>query len=711
MSNNAPYTFTQNRELSWLRFDRRVLEEAADASVPLFERLKFLSIFCSNLDEFFMIRVGSLFDISAMDKNYIDNKSNMTADQQLAEIFAHVKDLYPLKDKISYELFSRMDKYNIKKLKYEDLNEEQQKYAKEYFYANIEPVISAQIVDPHHPFPFMANKSIFVIASLQQKDKEYMGIISIPQMVSPVVYLPGDGIQFIKTEQLLLAFSEKIFKKFSVRSKNCICVTRNADIRFEEKYFEMDEDIRSHMTALLHKRKRLQPVRLETTGILNDKIQKYLCQKLKITPRQIFTSYDDLSYDYIYDLLSKAPERLKRQLSFAPLERKENLYEKIFPAAKSKDIFLFYPFDSMQNFLQLIREAAYNSKVISIKITIYRLSKNSKLVEYLCAAAENGIDVTVIMELRARFDEYNNIDWSEKLEQAGCRILYGLEKYKVHSKICLITYRDKGSLKYITQIGTGNYNEKTSELYTDFSLITPSSTIGADAAKLFYNISTGCVDAEYSTLMVAPSNLKEKLTCLIRQEAEKGYDGRIIIKINSLTDLDLIKELVKASQAGVKTDLIVRGICCLLPGVKGYTENIQVTSVVGRFLEHSRFYSFGKGSQQKIYIGSADLMTRNTEKRIELACPVYDHSIIENINNIADVILNDNVKARTMQNDGAYTTKNQNKIQIDSQRYFAQNYRCETESKAPEKTDILKKLLSKAYLPFTKRTAKRQFLK
>lgn len=319
MSNNAPYTFTQNRELSWLRFDRRVLEEAADASVPLFERLKFLSIFCSNLDEFFMIRVGSLFDISAMDKNYIDNKSNMTADQQLAEIFAHVKDLYLLKDKISYELFSRMDKYNIKKQKYEDLNEEQQKYAKEYFYTNIEPVISAQIVDPHHPFPFMANKSIFVIASLQQKDKEYMGIISIPQMVSPVVYLPGDGIQFIKTEQLLLAFSEKIFKKFSVRSKNCICVTRNADIRFEEKYFEMDEDIHSHMTALLHKRKRLQPVRLETTGILNDKIQKYLCQKLKITPRQIFTSYDDLSYDYIYDLLSKAPERLKRQLSFAAL--------------------------------------------------------------------------------------------------------------------------------------------------------------------------------------------------------------------------------------------------------------------------------------------------------------------------------------------------------------------------------------------------------
>ncbi len=706
MNNNIPYAFTQNRELSWFRFDRRVLEEASDTSVPLFERLKFLSIFCSNLDEFFMIRVGSLFDISAMGKSYVDNKSNMTADQQLAEIFAHVRDLYPLKDKISYELFTRLGSYHIKKLKYEDLDDEQQKFAKEYFYANIEPVISAQIVDPHHPFPFMANKSIFVIASLQQKDKDYMGIISIPQMVPSVVYLPGDGIQFIKTEQLLLSFSEKIFKKFTVKSKNCICVTRNADIRFEEKYFEMDEDIRSHMAALLHKRKRLQPVRLETTGILNDKMQKYLCQKLRISPRQIFTSYDDLSYDYIYDLLAKAPDGLKRQLSFPPLERKENLFEKIFPVAKSRDIFLFYPFDSMQNFLQLIKEAAYNSKVISIKITIYRLSKNSKLVEYLCAAAENGIDVTVIMELRARFDEYNNIDWSEKLEQAGCRILYGLEKYKVHSKICLITYRDKGSLKYITQIGTGNYNEKTSDLYTDFSLITPNNDIGSDAAKLFYNISTGCTDAEYPTLMVAPSNLKEKLTSLIRREAEKGPEGRIIIKINSLTDLDLIKELVKASQAGVKTDLIVRGICCLLPGVKGYTENIQVTSVVGRFLEHSRFYSFGKYNRQKMYIGSADLMTRNTEKRIELACPVYDQNIIEAINNITDVILNDNVKARSMQNDGTYISKNKNKIRIDSQRYFAQNYRWKNETKAPEKSGVFKNLLDNISASFANLKAK-----
>lgn len=380
MNNSSPYAFTQNRELSWLRFDRRVLEEASDTSVPLFERLKFLSIFCSNLDEFFMIRVGSLFDISAMDKSYVDNKSNMSADRQLSEIFRHVKDLYPLKDKISYELFTQLSNYNIKRLKYEDLNPEQQKYSKDYFYTNIEPVISAQIIDPHHPFPFMANKSIFVIASLQQKDKEYMGIISIPQMVSPVIYLPGEGLQFIKTEQLLLAFSEKIFKKFSVKSKNCICVTRNADIRFEEKYFEMDEDIRTHMAALLHKRKRLQPVRLETTGILSDKIQKYLCRKLKISPRQIFISHDDLSYDYIYDILSRVPDRLKRQLAFQPLARKENLYEKIFPAAKSKDIFLFYPFDSMQNFLQLIKEAAYNNKVVSIKITIYRLSKNSKLV-------------------------------------------------------------------------------------------------------------------------------------------------------------------------------------------------------------------------------------------------------------------------------------------------------------------------------------------
>ncbi len=670
--------YAQNRELSWLRFNERVLDEAWDKTVPLLERLKFISIFTSNLDEFFMIRVGSLFDLSLMDSEYCDNKSGMTAQEQLDKIYEEVKSLYEKQAYIYKDVISELKSFDIYSLGFDELTKKEQAYLEDYYKANIGPILSPQIVDVHHPFPFMPNKSIFFTVLLKRKNQELMGILPMPEMLPELIFLPGNTIRFIKTEKLLYQFLDKVFKKDHILEKNCICITRNADIRFEDEAFELDEDFRARMVALLHKRKKLCVVRLEANYGLSTKVKDYFCDKLSIKSEQVYVTPTDLKLEYVFSLFSKLSGNQTKQLCYQPFtpvpSHNIDNSKSILAQVKEKDLLLFYPFESMGTFFQMIREAATDRKVISIKITIYRLARNSRLVDYLCAAAENGKDVTVVMELRARFDEHNNIDWSEKLENAGCRVLYGLPEYKIHSKVCLITYREKNSISYITQIGTGNYNEKTAELYTDFSLITGNYSIGKDAFELFKNLCIGNIEGTYNSLLVAPSQLKTPLLSRIEQESKKGKAGRIIIKINSLTDLDMMNELVAASCAGVQINLIIRGICCLLPGIPNMTDNIHVMSVVGRFLEHSRVYSFGQGEEQEIYISSADLMTRNTERRIEVACPVIDGEVKRQINHVLEVILYDNKKARIMQSSGVYLPKKDNHDPLDSQSYFMQGF-------------------------------------
>ncbi|WP_246213176.1 polyphosphate kinase 1 [Aminipila butyrica] len=604
-------SYTQNRELSWLRFNERVLDEACDKTVPLLERLKFISIFTSNLDEFFMIRVGSLFDLSLMDDSYQDNKSGMTANEQLEKVYQMVKPLYEKRADAYREVLSELKNYDIYSLEYHELTKNEQVYLENYFKTNINPILSPQIVDVHHPFPFMPNKSLFIAVLLKRKGQELAGILPMPQMLPELIFLPGNDVRFIKTEKILYHFSDKVFKKDQILEKNCICVTRNADIRFEDEIFELEEDFKARMVTLLHKRKKLSTIRLEAHYDLSTKLSDYFCDKLSITPEQVYITLADIKVDHVFSLFAKLSSNQLRQLSYAPFTPapSQNIdnSKSILSQVKEKDLLLFYPFESMGSFLQMLKEAAADPKVISIKITIYRLARNSRLVDYLCTAAENGKEVTIVMELRARFDEHNNIDWSEKLENAGCRVLYGLPEYKIHSKVCLITYKEKNTVNYITQIGTGNYNETTAELYTDFSLLTADTAIGQDAVEFFKHLFIGNIDGSYNRLFVSPSQLKAPLLALIEKEIQKGGEGRIVIKINSLTDLDFINKLVEASRAGVQIKLLVRGICCILPGIPGLTENITVISVVGRFLEHSRVYSFGHGDDQKLYISLSRL--------------------------------------------------------------------------------------------------------
>lgn len=669
--------YTQNRELSWLKFNERVLEEAADTSVPLMERLKFISIFSSNLDEFFMIRVGSLFDLSTVDENHRDNKSNMTATEQLEKIYEAVFPLYKQKSKIYKEIKNGLHEYGISSIDYCELDETEQQYINEYYRVNIKPILSPQIVDTHHPFPHIANKDIYIIAFLKHKKDPILGLIPVPKTLPEFIPLGGNNIRYIRTEKILFEFANDAFGKYEIIEKNCLCVTRNADINLDNETFE-EEDFRDLMKKLLNKRKKLSVIRLEANFPMSDKFSSYLCKRFDIETRQIFISDTPLKMGYVFNLFSKLSPSQVRQLTYKEFKPAKNtglsLQQSIIKQIKQKDSLLFYPYESMDSFLRMIKEAANDNHVISIKISIYRLAKKAKLVDYLCAAAENGKEVTVLMELRARFDEQNNIDWSEKLEEAGCKIIYGLDAYKVHSKVCLITLKDKTGISYITQVGTGNYNEKTAELYTDLSLFTADPTIGRDAVEFFKNMSIASLDGIYEKLLVAPKNLKSVLMGLIDMEIKKGAKGAITIKINSLTDIDFIHKLAESSKAGVNINLIVRGICCLLPRISGETDNINIISIVGRFLEHSRIYSFGTGDEQKIYIASADLMTRNTERRIQVACPVQDKALKYQINRMLEAIWYDNVKARILFNDGNYIKKIDNRTLIDSQMYFLNEY-------------------------------------
>ena len=669
--------YTQNRELSWLRFNKRVLEEAQDTSVPLLERMKFVAIFSSNLDEFFMIRVGSLFDMAHTDANRRDSRSGMTPKEQLDKIFEAAAPLYKERDKAYADIKKQLSPYGICGMNFKELEQNEKKYVKKYFKDQILPVLSPQIVDANHPFPHLLNKEVYVTANLKFKEKSnsksMMGLVPIPQFVSDVLYLPGHDIRYIRMEKVIMEHLDLVFSKYEVSDANYICVTRNADIAPDDEALEVSDDFRYLMKETLHKRRRMAVVRLEIAEKLKPDMEAYFCEKFNIEPHQIFRPKIPMKLAFIFAISDKLPESMKRSLTYHPFTPQNSAHVQdggMMRQVKKKDILLFYPYESMNPFLKMIKEASVDPNVMTIKITIYRLAKKARLVEYLCAAAENGKDVTVLIELRARFDEQNNIDWSERMEEAGCRVIYGFESYKVHSKICLITYRSRSEIQYITQIGSGNYNEKTAAMYTDLSLMTANPAIGKDAVEFFKNMSIGNLDGTYEHLIVAPTSLKQKVLYLIDEEIRKGSGGRIIMKMNSLTDVDYISKICEASRAGVRVDLIVRGICCILPGVPGYTENVRVMSIVGRYLEHARIFSFGTGASQKIYIGSADMMTRNTEKRVEVACPILDDNIRRQINHYLKVMLSDNVKARVLQSDGSYVRKKAADSQVDSQAAF-----------------------------------------
>ena len=655
--------YTQNRELSWLQFNARVLAEAEDENVPLLERFKFLAIFTSNLDEFFMIRVGSLCDMAAVDKEHTDSKSGLTAKEQLHLIYKAVEPLYARRDAAFSDVDSKLSAIGLRRLTMDSLAPDEQKYIKRYFKDIIAPVLSPQIVDSHHPFPHLEGKVLHIAALLSHKKTERLGLLPVPASLPPIVFLPETPSRYILTEDILLAYADHVFEMYDILEKTVLCVTRNADIQVDDETFGVEGgDFRKKMEKLLRQRRRMAVVRVEINRPISDHFKEHFRSRFEVNDAQIFLSRTaPLKLGYAFSLGEHLPEKKRAFLSDAPFTPQQpamlSAGQSLLKAALQRDILLSYPYESMEPFLQMIREAANDPAVLAIRITIYRLASKAKLVEYLCAAAENGKDVTALIELRARFDEQNNIDWSERMEEAGCKIIYGFEDYKVHSKICLITRRERGAVRHITQVGTGNYNEKTAKQYTDVSLITADERIGQDAGAFFNNMALGNLSGRYSRLFVAPTSLKNNILALMDEQIAKGKDGYILLKFNSLTDIDVIAKLREASCAGVTVEMIVRGICCLLPGVPDHTENITVTSIVGRFLEHSRIYVFGRGDEEKMYVSSADLMTRNTERRVEIACPIDDPAVRTRLHDILYAMQHDTVKARVLQPDGTYCKK------------------------------------------------------
>ncbi len=666
--------YTQDRELSWLRFNERVLDEARDASVPLLERLKFAAIFTSNLDEFYMIRVGSLSDMLLIHEPHIDSRTGQTPEQQLRGIFQAVAQLYQQRDHVVAQLERHLRTCNICRLRPSELDGKQRRQMEDWFRTELQPILSPQVVDARRPFPHLSNKALNIVLQLGGEGKNSFGLIPVPQSIPPYLRLQEDGLHYILTEDVLLACAGALFPNFTVESGTVAAVTRNADISPEDEAYEVDEDIRQHKRKIVKKRRRLAPVRLELQGEREEKLGDFLCKRLNLNRRQVFFSNTPLRMDYVFSLETELSAEQRATLCDPPYTPQRPAWlhpsEKLIPQILRRDALLFYPFESMNPFLQLVREASSDPAVLSVKITIYRLASKAKLAEYLCAAAENGKEVTVLLELQARFDEQNNIQWAERMEEAGCTILYGAENIKVHSKICLITRREHGKLQYITQIGTGNYNEKTAKQYTDLCLMTANPELGADAAALFQNMATVNLEGTYQHLLVSPYQLRNSIQALIEQEIAKGEQGYIFLKLNSITHRRLIDHLAEASQAGVEVVMNVRGICCLLPGVPGLTEHITVFSIVGRYLEHARIYRFGRGEDAALYISSADFMTRNTERRVEVACPVLDPAVRQRIFHILDVLAADNVKSRQLGADGRWHERWTGESPCNSQAQF-----------------------------------------
>ena len=692
---STPYM--QNRELSWLTFNERVLDQGADETVPLLERLNFISIFWSNLQEFFMVRVGSLTDLSLLKKQVLDSKTGMTPAEQLSAIHKRCHQLYPVQEQTYAEVRQALAAHGVRHLRPADLNDEQRAFLADYTAANIMPFLSPQIINSRHPFPHLENGSLYVIVRLNEEvgpkkpkkkgkakdDKTVkaakihpsaeesenlgaegvtVGILPMPRQCARVIKLPGEGFQFILLEHAVEMTAAQVFSMYTVKHTNVLCVTRNADLDATENTDESDEDYREHMKRILKKRGRLAPVRLESERPLSSVLQELLLDRLNLKPHQTYVTSVPLDMSWTWGLGSYLPEQERMALSNPPftpqwpacLDRNRSIIEQVC----EREVLLSYPYESMDAFVQLLREAAADPTVISIKITLYRLARQSHLAEALIAAAESGKQVTALFELRARFDESNNIEWSQRFEEAGCNVIYGFRDYKVHSKICCITRQTENGLQYITQLGTGNYNEKTAKLYTDLSFITADETIGRDATEFFRNMQLENASDNYDILSVAPLQIKPGIIANIDEQIALAREGKpcgLFFKTNSVTDKDIIVKIAEASQAGVPVTLLVRGISCLIPGVPGYTDNVRVVSIVGRLLEHSRIYGFGPRENIKIYLSSADLMTRNMEKRVEIAWPILDEGLRNQVLNYIATCLRDTAKLRELKADGTYT--------------------------------------------------------
>ena len=664
-----------NRELSWLKFNERVLEEAENKKVPLCERLTFASIYQSNLDEFFRVRVGSLIDQMLLGGKMRDNKTKMTAKEQIQAVLHQVTKLNRRKDAVYETIMGQLEEQGVRMVDFRKVSKKESEYLERYFLSEIAPVISPTIVGKRQPFPFLKNNEIYAVVVLQTKSgKEKLGIIPCSNTgFKRLVELPTAGI-YMLVEELILHYIPKVFERYNIKAKSLIRVTRNADIDADALYDE-DLDYRDFMTELIKRRKKLAPVRLELTREMDGEIVDILCDYLELDSDHVFQVQSPLDLSFIFeiqDTLRKIPELFyEKRIPQRSAQFKED--ESIFPQLKEKDKLLSYPYESMKPFLNFLREAANDKDVISIKMTLYRVAKHSKIVEYLIDAAENGKEVLVLVELKARFDEENNIEWSRRLEDAGCRVIYGLDGYKVHSKLCLVTRKSEGQVEYYTQIGTGNYNEKTARLYTDLSLMTANVEIGVEAAKVFQALSMEETVDNVEHLLVAPRCLQNRILSMIDEEisyAKEGKEAYIGLKMNSLTDKKIIDKLIEGSQAGVKIDMVIRGICCLIPGVKGKTENIQVRSIVGRFLEHSRIYIFGTQEREKIYIASADFMTRNTLRRVEVAAPIYDKDLKVQLEEMFITMLSDNQKARQEDSHGNYEIVAVQETLLNSQEFF-----------------------------------------
>ena len=676
--------YMQNRELSWLNFNKRVLDQGEDANVPLLERLTFVSIFSSNLQEFFMVRVGSLTDLSLIKKEIRDNKTLMTPEEQLNAIYQRCHELYPEQERIFLSIQDQLEEYGIRNLQVKDLSDEQRDFLRSYLEDHVVPFLSPQIINARHPFPHFENGKLYVLLRLNEElpkaasndsdgkskkkpknlgaEDATFGLIPLPRQAKRLILLPGEGTQFILLENALKLIVDDVFSMYSTKRASVICVTRNADIDANADIDEIDYDYREHMKRILKKRARLTPVRLETDTALSSVTKQFLLPRLNINEDQVFVTNVPLDMSYAWSLADLVDPDIAAKLTNTPfspswpacLDRNRSIMQQVI----EHDKLLSYPYQSMDPFITLLCEAAVDPNVLSIKITLYRLASQSHLAEALLAAAENGKEVTALFELRARFDESNNIEWSQRFEQAGAHVIYGFRDYKVHSKICVITRTTDSGLQRIAQLGTGNYNEKTSKLYTDFSFITTDPTIGKDAAEFFKNMSLENISTNYTTLSVAPLQIKPMILDKIDEQIERAKNGLpngLVFKTNSITDKDTIDKIVEASQAGVHTTLFVRGISCIVPGIKGYTDHVEVVSIVGRLLEHSRIYGFGVAEDMEIYLSSADLMTRNMDKRVEIAWPVLDQDLKNIVLDYLDVSLSDTAKLRMLESNLEYT--------------------------------------------------------
>jgi len=650
-----------NRELSWLKFNERVLEEAADESVPPFEQLRYVYIFMNNLDEFFMIRVGSLQDQSFLREAPVDNKTGLSPKEQIQAVLKCLRRDIVRKDTLYRTCMKALSKHNIRHMRMSDLNESDREFVRQYYMREIYPLLSPQIIDNRHPFPFLMNRRIYVGIYFDSQHSPSFGVIPANGAFDRMVMLPGPGLRFVLAEDLIYHYADALFGGNKPIDKVVFRVTRNADIITDDAMFDEDVDFRFTMKELLKKRMKLAPVRLEIMSDTKKDLIRYLCKKLGLSQNRVFINKSPLDLSHIFEIERLLTPALQKKLLFSPIVPQEPASVRncgrILDRVLSEDLLFSYPYDSMKPFIRLLNEAAQDPEVVSIRISLYRVARQSEIVHSLIAAAENGKDVIVVVELRARFDEEQNIEWATRLTEAGCRVVYGVETCKVHCKLLLITRKTDRSIQYITQVGTGNYNERTARLYTDLSLITSNPDIGLDAVALFNDILVNNLQGTYNQLLVSPTHLRDAVLEKIDAEIAHAAAGRpaaVMAKLNSMTDKQIIDKLIEASQAGVEVRLMIRGICCLRSGVTGKTDNITVVSIVGRFLEHSRVYCFGTEDRREVYIASADWMTRNTERRIEVACPILEKALADRIVDMLELGFADNVKSRRLCADGTY---------------------------------------------------------